>query len=584
MFKKIMEKKTVKRLPYGNTNFESVRTENYVYIDKTRYIELLENEDNKNLFFTRPRKFGKSLFCSMLSYYYDINQADKFEQLFGDLYIGKHPTPKRNSYLIFRFNFSGLDTLTEEKFNVSFPQKVQDVVRSFMDNYAHLFPKGDIYNAQIDAEQPGAASLQKVLNATNSANKKLYVIIDEYDHFANDLIAKGTHTGDDAYKHIVRSNGIIRDFYETLKEGCDTVIDRIILTGITPITLDDITSGFNITDNLSLDPRYNEVLGFTQDEVNTLMEETGIERSMIHVDMELFYNGYLFHPNGQYKVYNSSMMLFLFKQVLICHDKVTNVIDNNLKTDYDRLKNLMKNKNNRDRLIKIAEDTVITSKIISRFSIDEICNDEHFISLLFYLGMLTIDSYERGRTYLKIPNYSVRTIYWGYVLQLTKDWNKNVHIDSNLQQDAITILAYDSDPKPYIECISDGILRRLSNRDLQNFDEKYIKILILNGIFQSDLYLTVTELEVDNGYVDIYMRRSHLHPDIPYEWVWEIKYVAKKEAQTVLNAKREEARQQLEKYRNSSMFVDRNDVRYLSIIFIGKDKYEIEEIASVTYN
>ncbi|MDR0567110.1 MAG: AAA family ATPase, partial [Prevotellaceae bacterium] len=155
-----METKTPKpkRIPYGSANFEKIRTENYVYIDKTQYIELLEQENNANLFLTRPRKFGKSLFFSMLSSYYDINQADKFDQLFGDLYIGKHPTLKRNTYLVLKFNFSGLNTTSEEAFAASLSGEIQDNVRNFLGRYEHLFPKGDIYSEEIKIEQPGVGS------------------------------------------------------------------------------------------------------------------------------------------------------------------------------------------------------------------------------------------------------------------------------------------------------------------------------------------------------------------------------------------------------------------------------------------
>ncbi|MDR0565641.1 MAG: AAA family ATPase, partial [Prevotellaceae bacterium] len=170
-----METKTPKRIPYGNANFEKVRTEGYAYIDKTQYIELLEQENNDNLFLTRPRKFGKSLFFSMLSSYYDINQANKFDQLFGDLYIGKHPTPKRNTYLVLNLDFSGLNTASEDAFAASLSGKIQDNVRDFLESYEHLFPKGDIYSKQMDVEQPGVWSLRKAFTAAKSANKKLFV-------------------------------------------------------------------------------------------------------------------------------------------------------------------------------------------------------------------------------------------------------------------------------------------------------------------------------------------------------------------------------------------------------------------------
>ncbi|MDR2026610.1 MAG: ATP-binding protein [Prevotellaceae bacterium] len=576
-----METKKAKRLPYGNSNFESIRTENYVYIDKTRFIELLEQENNKNLFFIRPRKFGKSLFFSMLSHYYDIGQADKFEQLFGDLYIGKHPTPKHNTYMVLNLDFSGLDTSSEEYFRDSLSGKIQDNVRGFLNRYKHLFPDGDIYSEQINTEQPGTGALRKAFNAAESAGKKIFIIIDEYDHFANDLIAMGTYAGDNVYRHIVRANGVIRDFYETLKEGSKTVIDRIILTGITPVMLDDVTSGFNISNNLSLEPMYNEMLGFTHDEVNTLMEETGVVSGMINIDMELFYNGYLFHKDGEHRVYNPSMMLYLFSQILRYRKLTGNIIDDNLKTDYGRLRNLIQNDRNCEQLIKIAQDSSVFSEIIPRFSIDKMHDSEYFVSLLFYLGLLTVDRYENGKTYLKIPNYSIRTVYWDYVLQLTKDRNKDVMTDLMHQLDTVSTLAYGGDPKPYLDYISQNILCRLSNRDMRNFNEKYIKIILLTGLFQSRMYITVTELEVSRGYTDIYMQRSHLLPDIPYEWVWEIKYVRKEDAddkKNILKEKREEARIQLNRYRETPLFAGRSDVRYLSLIFIGKDRYEMEEV------
>jgi hypothetical protein len=321
------------------------------------------------------------------------------------------------------------------------------------------------------------------------------------------------------------------------------------------------------------------MLGFTQDEVNTLMEETGIIPNMINVDMELFYNGYLFHTDGEHRVYNPSMMLYLFDNILN-EETVDNIIDENLKTDYNRIQHLIQI--NSEQLIKIAQDNCIFSEIIHRFSIDKMHDNEYFVSLLFYMGMLTIDKVEKGLLRLKIPNYSIRTIYWDYILQLTKYRNTDVVTDLVCLLNAVSTLAYDGDPKPYLDYVSQNIFSRLSNRDLRNFDEKYIKIMLLNGLFQSKMYVTITELEVSQGYTDIYLQRSHLLPDIPYEWVWEIKYVKKedvnKKKNNILKEKREEARTQLKKYRDSPMFAERTDVRYLSLIFIGKDKYEIEEV------
>ncbi|MDR1222870.1 MAG: PD-(D/E)XK nuclease domain-containing protein, partial [Tannerella sp.] len=245
------------------------------------------------------------------------------------------------------------------------------------------------------------------------------------------------------------------------------------------------------------------------------------------------------------------------------------------------LQMLMQNENNRRQLVQIIEDNFIESELISKFPLDKFHDSEYFASLLYYLGLLTVDRAEGGLLRLKVPNYSIQTIYWGYIKEMTKEDNPDVLINMDQQRIALRELAYRANPSLFVEHISENIFKRLSNRDIIAFDEKYIKIIILNGLFQSNLYVTVSELEVSSGYADIYMHRNPAIPDIPYEWVWEIKYVKKKDAsRSLLKAKREEARIQLKKYRDSYRFAGRTDVRYLSLIFIGKDRYEMEEIES----
>ncbi|GHV11101.1 hypothetical protein FACS1894162_6220 [Bacteroidia bacterium] len=574
-----METKQYKRLPYGNSNFERVITENYAYVDKTRFIESLEQENNSYLFFTRPRKFGKSLFFSMLSHYYDITGADKFNTLFGDLYIGKHPTPKHNSYVVLKFNFSGLNTNNEEDFKISFTGNIRQAVLTCLENHANYIPNVVEYIKECKTEQSLTDNLNTLFRAATSIGRKVFVIIDEYDHFANDLIALGSAAGDDTYRKIIRANGLVRDFYETLKKGSESEIDRILLTGITPIMLDDLTSGFNIANSLSLKDRYNEMLGFTPDEVEWLMEATGVDKSLIDVDMEFLYNGYLFHANGENKVYNPSMILYFFDQVTSNKNNPEYIIDENLKMDYGRLRRLVSDEQNSATLLKIAQDNSILSDITLKFSIDELHENKSFVSLLFYMGLLTIDREVEGSLLLKIPNYSIRTIFWEYIMRLTQDRNEDVLIDFSELKASIRELAFRGNPTPFIDYVSRSIFSCLSNRDLKRFSEKYIKIILLGGLLQSKLYLPITEMEVSKGYTDIWLKRSHLFPEIPYEWVWELKYIKKEDAtnEALLQEKRDEASAQLSNYRNSHLFAGRSDVRYLSAIFIGKDKYEIKE-------
>jgi hypothetical protein len=579
-----MNVKNKKRLPYGTSNFESLITEDYYYVDKTGFIEMLEQEPNKNLFFTRPRKFGKSLFLSMLSHYYDINGADKFETLFGNLYIGKHPTPKRNSYLVLNLDFSGLDTASEELFVKSFAAKIESSVRTLMILHENIIPNAREIRKILTSPKPeyGVQALNFVFDAANDTGRKVYVIIDEYDHFANDIIAAGTQGSDEIYQRMVSANGIVRDFYETLKAGTKTVVDRIILTGITPIMLDDMTSGFNITNNISLDLRYNEILGFTQEEVNRLMEETGVDKSLVSVDMEYFYNGYRFHPQGRFKVYNSSIVLYFFSQITR-FGMSENIIDDNLKTDYGRLQRLIRQEENRQQLMEIAKNNGINGWVIDKFSIKQLNDSKCFTSLLFYMGLLTIDTSIPGLFRLKIPNYSIRTIYWEYIEELTRERNKEVSIDLNRLSDSMYQLGYQNNHRPFINYVSQNIVSRLSDRDLRQFDEKYLKIILLNTLIYGRYYIPLSETEVSRGYTDIYLRRTPLHPDLPCEWVFEIKYIKKSDGNNpaVLQEKRNAAREQLNKYRASHLFAGRTDVRYLAVIFTGKNQVETEEISSL---
>ena len=279
-----MEIKTYKRLPYGETNFESVRTRNYAYVDKTRFIGLLEKESNTRQFFIRPRKFGKSLFLSMLMNYYDLLRTDRFRELFGGLYIGENPTPLKNNYAVIEFDFSGLDTSSPENFIKSFNWRVQVLVQQFLKYYESVFDQADSLIDYIVKRDIGVASLEVAYGAARAANVKMLIIIDEYDHFANDLIAMGV---EDVYKKMVHANGLVRDFYEMLKMGAKSVVDRIFITGISPVMLDDLTSGFNIAENLTLNIRYNNMMGFTEQEVEWLMDETGVNRDFIIVDMKV---------------------------------------------------------------------------------------------------------------------------------------------------------------------------------------------------------------------------------------------------------------------------------------------------------
>ncbi|MDR1053000.1 MAG: AAA family ATPase, partial [Planctomycetaceae bacterium] len=410
-----------KRLPLGNSDFRSIRTENYFYVDKTRYIELLENEHNKNQIFIRPRRFGKSLFLSTLSYYYGINYANEFDQLFGDLYIGKNPTPEKNSHAILRFDFSGLNTLGgADAFTSSFFGTIRNSICDFLLSYKNIFTKAEQFVEQITKEKPDLSILGWTFALTKSAGLKIFVIIDEYDHFATDIVRLGVVGGNDFYETMVKGNGLVRSFYARLKSATTfSVVNRTFITGISPMMLDDLTSGYNISANYSLNEKYNEMLGFTRNEVNTLMEETGVDENMINIDMEYYYNGYLFNATCKNKVYNSSMILYIFYQILNTGKPPKDLIDPNLGMDIGRLRHLVKKESSRKTLMQIMTEGSIVSNILIKFRTEPPGKEEnYFISLLFYMGYLTIKESYLNRLRLVIPNFSIRTVYWEYMRQL----------------------------------------------------------------------------------------------------------------------------------------------------------------------
>jgi len=560
-----------KRLPYGISNFESIMTRNYAFVDKTKFVEMLENESNPNHFFIRPRKFGKSLFFSMLSNYYDMLRADRFQELFGGLYVGKNPTPLKNSYTVMEFDFSGLDTSSPDSFKKSFSEKIQLLVQRFLKKYESVFGQAEIMIGNIEKNQSGIGALEVAYSAAMAANVRLFVLIDEYDHFANDLIAMGVS---DVYKQMVQANGVVRDFYETLKIGTKSVVDRIFITGISPVMIDDLTSGFNIAVNLTLVERYNNMMGFTLQEVEQLIDVTGVNRDFINVDMEWYYNGYLFNKDATDRIYNPSMMLYFFNQINENRKIPEKIIDDNLKTDYGRLQRLTRNETNREMLMQIVKDGSIVSEVKSKFSIDHLYDDEYFVSLLFYMGLLTIEKPMLGKVRLTIPNYSIKTLYWEYVMKSVQI-NSGFVINTAELDRSIAALALDGQAKPFIDYVCRNIFNKLSNRDLRQFDEKYIKIMLLGCLFQSNVYVPASEVESNNGYIDIYLHRSPLLPEVKFEWLFELKYF--KASEKSLAVHRSDAQKQLQSYCGSYMMKDRKDVKKAVILFIGKNKYELFE-------
>ncbi|EPY2274751.1 AAA family ATPase [Clostridium sporogenes] len=556
----------MKRIPYGISNFEVLREEDYLYVDKTSYIELLDRYAPYN-FFIRPRRFGKSLFISMLENYYDINKKDKFEELFGDLYIGKNPTKNKNRFLVWKISFAGVDAgHGEEELRKSFNFKVSSAAREFLYKYGNLLGENKLPMEDMSAEMVVAhISMLSKIN-----NKQVFVLIDEYDNFANELITGGKQS---TYSGILHGEGFVKVFYKAIKDATADNFNRIFMTGVSPIMLDDLTSGFNITMNYTLDQNLNAMMGFTRGEISYIMDEVDIEntelREKICTDMTQYYNGYKFNKNCK-SVFNPDMSMYFLNKYLDYNEYPEEMIDNNVKTDYGKVNQLAYNFNDREALEEIITTGETSTMLVDRFNIHTMYSvKENFKSLLFYLGMLTIKEQGPLGTVLRIPNYVIKTIYWEqYFQSLNKDYNiqiQNIRI-------AVNEMRMNGNIQPLINLVS-SILEDLSNRDLIKMDEKNIKMMLLTLLGVDSTYFIKSEDENNKGYVDIMLKRKIQFKDITkFQWIIELKYIKESERDTLEKVK-EEGIKQLQGYAESKMVQEElgeGDLKKVLILVVGK--------------
>ena len=381
------------------------------------YIEKLENLSDKRIMFLRPRKFGKTLFTSTLECYYDVLKEDEFETLFSNTYIGKNPTNLRNSYHILRFNFSGIDTSNLESTINGFRREVASSIKLFVERY-----KLDFYINEEDSAEGILDNLFKAFYIQKS-DEKIYVIIDEYDHFANELLGFRT----DEFKNLVAKNGKIRKWYEILKKGTETVVDRIFITGVAPITLDSTTSGFNIARDITKNIEFNDMLGFSKENVKYLMEELDIDKKVQEQLMPIIktnYDGYVFsnmikEKIEEYKMYNPNMTLYFLSSYMEQKEVPQELVDINIISDYSKIEafmDLCKNMNKIGILEKIVLGEAVESELTEKFNAEIEFGEKELISLLYYLGYLTIVDRGYSKNKFKIPNDVIRKIYSEYFL------------------------------------------------------------------------------------------------------------------------------------------------------------------------
>ncbi|WP_027339131.1 AAA family ATPase [Halonatronum saccharophilum] len=555
------------KIPYGVSNFDKLRKDNYLYMDKTEYIEILESYGEPYIFFLRPRRFGKTLFLSTLEHYYDINKKGDFDKLFGDLYIGENKTNLVNSYYILNFDFSGINTSTKSDLLEAFNQRIKEGLDEFIDSY------GLDFEYRQEATMPSIIFSSFLTKVKYKIDGKIYVLIDEYDHFANELLSFQVET----FEETITKTGFVRKWYEILKQGtADGIVDRIFATGVSPITLDSLTSGFNIAKNKTRDKNLNEMMGFTEEEVKYLLAKVINNKDNnkeLFLKLKKYYNGYLFNEKAKKRLFNSDMVLYYLGEYQIDGSEPSDLIDTNISSDYAKMRELFTLKN-KERNFKIL-DGILSGKlqqaaITREFSLAKEFSSEDFLSLLFYLGFLTIDSSILNLMNLKVPNYVIKELYFDFFAKIVKE-DVDYEIETVEIKKSIIQIALEGRIDSFIEIV-EKTLDRLSNRDYISFDEKYVKLIMLSYLMLSKVYYVKSEYEVEDGYIDIaLLERSGIKPE--YEGIIELKYIKKSEYkdkdEKIVEEKFKEAKDQILRYKKADELKERKNLKKWVVIFVG---------------
>lgn len=523
----------VKLVPYGVADFATVIEQNLYYVDKTMFIPELEKQP-RNLFFIRPRRFGKSIFLSMLYSYYDCTQSHKFQSLFGNLWIGQHPTPLQGKYQVLFLDFSqitgNIDKL-ETKFNSYLSINLDAFVRQYSEYYQAEME-------EILAQEDFEEKMELIFKAAKAHQYHLYLIIDEYDNFTNVIL---NERGENVYHAITHADGFYRDVFKKFKGN----FERIFMMGVSPVTLDDVTSGFNIGWNISIKPEFDEMLGFsTTDvvEIFTYYKKHGSipvdsDIDAIVNDMKPWYDNYCFAEEALKKktrMFNCDMVLYYLRNYMDNGCSPRQMIDPNTRTDYGKMKKLLqfdKLDGERKGIIrKIAEEEQIVTQLYESFSAYQIPKAEIFPSLLFYYGMLTIKGTRGSKLILGIPNNNVRKQYYGY---LEEEYQAKAYVDVNQLTDYYYDMAYDgkweeglrfmADAYAKVSSVRDGIE---AERNLQGFFMAYLNL--------NDYYITAPELELNHGYCDFFLLPDLTHYASQHSYILELKVLSKKDFSAIV--------------------------------------------------
>ena len=575
-----------KHIPYGMMNFAVIRRDDCYYVDKTRFIPIIEDAD-KFFFFNRPRRFGKSLTVSMLQHYYDIAAKDKFDALFGDLYIGKHPTSDRNSYLVLYLNFSGI-VGELHNYRKGLDAHCQTMFDYFCDIYADYLPQG--IKEKLDEKEGAVEQFEYLFTECNKTGQRIYLFIDEYDHFTNAILADPESLRH--YTNETHGEGYLRAFFNKVKAGTYSSIERCFITGVSPVTMDDLTSGFNIGTNYSLTQEFNQMMGFTEEEVREMLTYYSTTSHFTHTVDELldimkpWYDNYCFAQGryGETTMYNSNMVLYFVKNYLDNDGKAPqNMIESNIRIDYEKLRMLIRKDKEFAHDASIIQTLVnqgyITGDLKDSFPATNITNPDNFVSLLYYFGMLTISGTHEGKTKLTIPNQVVREQLYTYLLSTYDEADLN--FSSYEKSELSSSLAYRGDWQAYFDYIADCLKRYASQRDKQK-GEFFVHGFTLAMTAQNRFYRPISEQDTQAGYVDIFLcPLLEIYSDMKHSYIVELKYAKYKDPESRVEELRQEAIAQANRYADTETVknaIGNTKLHKIVVVYKGMDMPVCEEV------
>jgi hypothetical protein len=571
----------MKNIPYGVSSYKKIVRKNCYYVDKTQYIPKLELAGDF-LFLLRPRRFGKSSFLSVLEGYYDISRQAEFDTLFAGTFIQTHPTPEKNAHLILKFNFSQVNPEID---------KVEESFNSHVRNSFFLF--GEKYKAYLDEQyfnmmashQQPYQQLEFLLNYVGFKDLQVCVLIDEYDNFTNTILSTA---GQSHYHKLTHGAGFFRFFFQVLKGAVDQMdsgISRMFITGVSPVTMDDVTSGFNIGRNISLHPTFNELLGLTEEQVIDMLtyyRDNGVvlpDLGETLAILKMWYDNYRFAEDATINLFNTNMVLYCVKYLLELGKYPKDMIDPNVKVDYGKLRHLVvldkRLNGNFSQLAEILDAQKIRSNVVSSFPVERLIEPENFISLLYYFGLLSYHDKDE----LIVPNHTVQKLMYSYLREGYKDVNV-FSMDLWHFANLVYNMAYLGEWQPVFQFLANEVEQQTSIRDYLT-GEKVVQTFLLAYLNVTDYYTTRTEEEMGKGFVDLYLEPFFpKYDDINYGYLIELKYIKRSElTDTLKQEKIDEASAQLQQYATDPRVTkNRGNLIGVMLVFCGWELVHLEEV------